>query len=328
MGCTDTSDQRHFGPRHFSTIETGPTCPDSSALVPKCPYCLQLGHFSRVTQVRMSRATHYRGAIGLHKDEQWSQDDPAWLNHSRHFEPCLEWRNSSLLDVDSSSFGLNMAVRQTSIICATDIARQQRRPEQGFDGNCVTNDVIMYIRFQLRVRQLCLLAKLQLCPSIGHFYDWNTTSWKCLLLGLISVPRRCQSVWTLRYQCRYVLQTLQHWCRTVSDLKCLHLGWNRSHLGTDLGCTVSHFRTGIWNRKRWRKKAALYSNFQSKNARITWGSTDTVVVPKIATLNVFALQTTAIHSVDRFWMNQDVVYDFTADLAGTGDISVSEITET
>ena len=44
----DTSDSRHFG-----TIETGPKCPDSSALVPKCPCdssvpvpnCLQLGHF-------------------------------------------------------------------------------------------------------------------------------------------------------------------------------------------------------------------------------------------------------------------------------------------
>ena len=40
----DTSD-----PRHFGTIEIGPKCPDSSALVPKCPYDtsapVQLGHF-------------------------------------------------------------------------------------------------------------------------------------------------------------------------------------------------------------------------------------------------------------------------------------------
>jgi len=40
-------------PRHFGTIETGPKCRDSSALVPKCPCdssapvpkCLQLGDF-------------------------------------------------------------------------------------------------------------------------------------------------------------------------------------------------------------------------------------------------------------------------------------------
>jgi len=32
LGCTDTSD-----PRHFGTIETCPKCPDSSALVLKCP---------------------------------------------------------------------------------------------------------------------------------------------------------------------------------------------------------------------------------------------------------------------------------------------------
>jgi len=32
--------------------------------------------------------------------------------------------------------------------------------------------------------------------------------------------------------------------------------------------------------------------------------------------------------LDRFWMNQDVKYDFTADLTGTGDRSVNVITET
>jgi len=33
--------------------------------------------------------------------------------------------------------------------------------------------------------------------------------------------------------------------------------------------------------------------------------------------------------LDRFWMNQDVKYDYdsTADLTGTGDRSVNEITE-
>jgi len=32
--------------------------------------------------------------------------------------------------------------------------------------------------------------------------------------------------------------------------------------------------------------------------------------------------------LDRFWVNQDVKYDFTADLTGTGDRSVYEICET
>jgi len=32
--------------------------------------------------------------------------------------------------------------------------------------------------------------------------------------------------------------------------------------------------------------------------------------------------------LDRFWINQDVKYDFTADLTGTGDRSVNVITET
>ena len=32
--------------------------------------------------------------------------------------------------------------------------------------------------------------------------------------------------------------------------------------------------------------------------------------------------------LDRFWMDQDVKYDFTADLTGTGDRSVNVISET
>jgi len=31
---------------------------------------------------------------------------------------------------------------------------------------------------------------------------------------------------------------------------------------------------------------------------------------------------------DRFWMDQDVKFDFTADLTGTGDRSVNVISET
>ena len=32
--------------------------------------------------------------------------------------------------------------------------------------------------------------------------------------------------------------------------------------------------------------------------------------------------------LDRFWANQDVKYDFTADLTGTGDRSVYEVCDT
>jgi len=42
----------------------------------------------------------------------------------------------------------------------------------------------------------------------------------------------------------------------------------------------------------------------------------------VTTVNLFKSR------LDQFWVNQDVIYDFTADLTGTGDRSVSEICET
>jgi len=43
------------------------------------------------------------------------------------------------------------------------------------------------------------------------------------------------------------------------------------------------------------------------------------VVDSINTVNLFKTR------LDRFWVNQDVKYDFTADLTGTGDRSVYEV---
>jgi len=42
----------------------------------------------------------------------------------------------------------------------------------------------------------------------------------------------------------------------------------------------------------------------------------------VNTVNIFKAR------LDRFWMNQDAKYDFTADLTGTSDRSVYEICET
>ena len=68
--CTDSSDSDTSDPRHFGTIETGPKCPNSSALVPKCP-CDSAEMFAvrplLVCEVRMSKAACYTGAIGLPK---------------------------------------------------------------------------------------------------------------------------------------------------------------------------------------------------------------------------------------------------------------------
>jgi len=72
-----------------------------------------------------------------------------------------------------------MAVRQT---CAPDIVRQQRRPEQGLDVNCVTNNQgrnyvhkVLAIEYKTTVQWL-LAKQLRLRPYIGHFYDWNATN--------------------------------------------------------------------------------------------------------------------------------------------------------
>ena len=51
-----------------------------------------------------------------------------------------------------------------------------------------------------------------------------------------------------------------------------------------------------------------------------WNSLPNHVVD-VTTVNLFKVR------LDRFWVNQDVVYDFTADLTGIGDRSVYEICE-
>jgi len=52
-----------------------------------------------------------------------------------------------------------------------------------------------------------------------------------------------------------------------------------------------------------------------------WNSLPNHVVD-VNSVNVFKAR------LDRFWMDQDVKYDFTADLTGTGDRSVNVISET
>jgi len=59
------------------------------------------------------------------------------------------------------------------------------------------------------------------------------------------------------------------------------------------------------------------------SARIVniWNSLPNHVVD-VNTVNLFKT------CLDRFWANQDVKYDFTADLTGTGDRSVYEVCDT
>ena len=52
-----------------------------------------------------------------------------------------------------------------------------------------------------------------------------------------------------------------------------------------------------------------------------WNSLPNHVVD-VNTINLFKTR------LDRFWANQDVKYDFTADLTGTGDRSVYEVYDT
>jgi len=52
-----------------------------------------------------------------------------------------------------------------------------------------------------------------------------------------------------------------------------------------------------------------------------WNSLPNHVVD-VNTVNLFKTR------LDRFWANQDVKYDFTADLTGTGDRSVYEVCDT
>ena len=113
--------------------------------------------------------------------------------------------------VKLSSFALNRAVRQTSIICAADIARQQHRPEQGLDVDCVTsNQGRNYVH---KVESSIMTETLPsfLFIFVAHRCRSVQTHRHC----------RCRSVWTLRHQCRYVLRTVRHWCRSVLGPNCL-----------------------------------------------------------------------------------------------------------
>jgi len=99
--------------------------------------CLQLDQFLTCDLSKNERSD------ALYRCERWAVitgRPGVTLSYSRCFKPCLEQRNSSLLDVKSNYFALNWAVWQTSIICVADIARQQLQPEQGLDVNCVTNN--------------------------------------------------------------------------------------------------------------------------------------------------------------------------------------------
>jgi len=61
----------------------------------------------------------------------------------------------------------------------------------------------------------------------------------------------------------------------------------------------------------------IYENIISLHASLIFGSLPNYVVD-VSTINQFKAH------LDKFWMHQDILYDFTADLTGIGDRSVHE----
>jgi len=61
----------------------------------------------------------------------------------------------------------------------------------------------------------------------------------------------------------------------------------------------------------------IYENIISLHVSLIFGSLPNYVVD-VSTINQFKAH------LDKFWMHQDILYDFTADLTGIGDRSVHE----
>jgi len=85
----------------------------------------------------------------------------------------------------------------------------------------------------------------------------------------------------------------------------------------------TRYRTLIQNKKTNKNAEinnTLIYHYQEATARIVniWNSSPNHVV-EVNTVNLFKAR------LDRFWANQDVKYDFTADLTGIGDRSAYEI---
>jgi len=118
--CTDTSDRRHFGPKTLRYHRDGSKMSGQFGIGAEASIRL----FGTSVELSLVRSqdhlakpfTPFRGAL-----------TSSQLISNRH-------------RVKLSSFALNRAVRQTSVICAADIARQQHRPEQGLDVICVTSN--------------------------------------------------------------------------------------------------------------------------------------------------------------------------------------------
>ena len=125
--CTDTSDPRHFGPktlRHHRDVSemsrqfgTGSEVSMRQFRTSAEVSIRQLGTGAKLSAVRpllTCDLSKNKQSCALHRCngptqrwEQWSQEDQSSLSHSWHFKPWLEQRNSSLLDVELSSFALS-----------------------------------------------------------------------------------------------------------------------------------------------------------------------------------------------------------------------------
>ena len=76
-----------------------------------------------------------------------------------------------------------------------------------------------------------------------------------------------------------------------------------------------------YRRKKLTFAISSPDEFLSTRIVNIWNSLPNHVVD-VTTVNLFKAR------LDRFWVNQEVLYDFTADLTGIGDTSVYEICET
>jgi len=62
--------------------------------------------------------------------------------------------------------------------------------------------------------------------------------------------------------------------------------------------------------------ATLYENIISLHVSLTFGTVLPNCVVDVSTINQFKAR------LDKFWLHQDILYDYTADLTGIGDRSV------
>jgi len=84
----------------------------------------------------------------------------------------------------------------------------------------------------------------------------------------------------------------------------------RVKLECNSGCSTRRNKYKLLN----RTFTMIYENIISLHVSLIFGTVCQTTVVDVSTINQFK------ERLDKFWMHQDVLYDFTADLIGIGDI--------